>query len=266
MDEPEDCFKALRIGREFALSNAPGHQSAIFVQADGAGHKLHVHIYTNDVRISDHKGLESEAYEHWNFRKLVDKICEKYIGKPDPTAEMASERVTRAVRGARIANEQIKKENSREIRQAIAEDRPVDHAKMKLMKYIWQDDLRERIRIAAMFIEPPQPEQEPEPTPLFLPGARDRGGAGGEGAGGAGGAGGPEGTGAAGGCADRTGPRGGCRPPEAEGAAGGAGDRGAAGRGARGTCGRREPEGRPGVRGASFGLRRPPGIKYVLST
>lgn len=149
-DEPEDCFKALRIGREFALSNAPGHQSAIFVQADGVGHKLHVHIYTNDVRISDHKGLESESYAHWNFRKLVDEICEKYIGKPERTAELAPERVSRAVRGARIANEQIKAENGREIDQAIAEDRPVDHAKMKPMKYIWQDDLRERIRIAAM--------------------------------------------------------------------------------------------------------------------
>lgn len=149
-DEPEDCFKALRIGREFALSNAPGHQSAIFVQADGVGHKLHVHIYTNDVRISDHKGLKSESYAHWNFRKLVDEICEKYMGKPERTAELAPERVSRAVRGARIANEQIKAENGREIDRAIAEDRPVDHAKMKPMKYIWQDDLRERIRIAAM--------------------------------------------------------------------------------------------------------------------
>lgn len=251
-DEPEDCFKALRIGREFALSNAPGHQSAIFVQADGVGHKLHVHIYTNDVRISDHKSLESESYAHWNFRKLVDEICEKYMGKPERTAELAPERVSRAVRGARIANEQIKAENGREIDQAIAEDRPVDHAKMKPMKYIWQDDLRERIRIAAMgawdedsfakrlradgvelvphkakdgtlsyvhpatrtqpvhymyelvdtsgfdgplpltlrsksfkmgsnyqpegiaklFTTPPQPEREPEPLPLFLPGAK----------------------------------------------------------------------------------------------
>lgn len=149
-DEPEDCFKALQIGREFALANAPDCQSAVFVQADGVGHKLHVHIYTNDVRISDHKGLESEAYAHWNFRNLVDEICEKYIGKPDRTAELTPERATRAVRGARIANEQINAVNREEVQQAIAEDRPVDHTVFRPLKYIWQDDLRERIRLAAM--------------------------------------------------------------------------------------------------------------------
>lgn len=148
-DEPEDCFKALQIGREFALANAPGHQSAIFVQADGVGHKLHVHIYTNDVRISDHKGLKPESYAHWHFKNLVDEICEKYLGKPDWTAELAPERVSRAVRGARIANEQAREGNIREIERAREERRPVDRSRMRSAKYIWQDDLRGRIKAAA---------------------------------------------------------------------------------------------------------------------
>lgn len=146
-DDPGDLGKAMDIGCELARANAPDCQSAVFVQTDGKGHKVHIHILTNDVTLKGYKGIDSEAYAHWHLKPLVDKICSRYFTLAQP--EAAPERITRAVRGARIANEQIRVQNSKETDRAIAEGRPVDHAKMRPEKYIWQDDLRARIRRAA---------------------------------------------------------------------------------------------------------------------
>ena len=60
--KPEDCLKALEIAREFAREIAPCSQAAVFVQADGKGGKLHVHVLVNDVRMDDGKGIDSSAY------------------------------------------------------------------------------------------------------------------------------------------------------------------------------------------------------------
>lgn len=146
-DSPEDLGKALDIGCEIAKANAPDCQSSVYVQMDGKGHKVHLHILTNDVTMTDYKGLDSKAYAHWHFKPLVDKICSRYFTLAQP--ELAPERINRSVRGARIANEQIRAENSREIKRAAAEGRVVDQTKIKPEKYIWQDDLRERIKRAA---------------------------------------------------------------------------------------------------------------------
>ena len=45
-DNPRDWLRALDIGRTFAIENSPFSQSAIFVQADSRGHKLHIHIHS----------------------------------------------------------------------------------------------------------------------------------------------------------------------------------------------------------------------------
>ena len=147
--DPEDCFKALEIGCEFARTNAPDCQSAVFVQADskgrdGRGGKLHVHVITNDVRMSDCKGIDPRAYAHFHFSRIVDGICGRYFTPARP--ELAPERVSPSVRGARLANEKIRAENAKEFRQALEEGR---HPELKDEKYIWRDDLCERIRIAA---------------------------------------------------------------------------------------------------------------------
>lgn len=144
-DNPEDLVKALDIGCRIARENAPDSQSAVYVQTDGVGHKVHLHILTNDVTMTDHKGLDSKAYFHFHFRQIVDKICEEYFDLKK--AELLPERVNPAVRGARIKNEQIKAENALEIKRASAAGRSAD---IKPLKYIWQDDLRERIKNAAM--------------------------------------------------------------------------------------------------------------------
>ena len=46
-DNEADQLTALEIGCRIAEMNAPDCQSAVFVQADGKGHKLHLHILTN---------------------------------------------------------------------------------------------------------------------------------------------------------------------------------------------------------------------------
>ena len=108
-DDPEDVETAAKIGREFALANMPDCQSAIFVQGDGKGGMLHVHIITNDTRMTDCKGLNKEAYFHSHFSKIVDKICAKYIKPKERTLE--PERVTKTVQGMRDKNDASRKEN-----------------------------------------------------------------------------------------------------------------------------------------------------------
>lgn len=141
---PESCVTALAIGCEIARRNAPDNQSAVFVQTDGAGGKVHIHILTNDVTMTDYKGLDPKAYAHFCFRPIVDEVCRQYFDLARP--ELAPERINQTVRGARMKNEQIKAENALEVRRAAAAGRPAD---IKPLKYIWQDDLRERIKAAA---------------------------------------------------------------------------------------------------------------------
>ena len=146
-DNPEDLLTALEIGCRIAKENAPDNQSAVFVQTDGVGGKIHIHILTNDVNMSNYKGIDSKAYAHFHFRPLVDRICAEYFTLKQ--TERQPERVNPAVRGARIKNEQIRAANAQEIEQAAAEGRTPDRTKIKPEKYIWQDDLRERIKSAA---------------------------------------------------------------------------------------------------------------------
>lgn len=146
-DKPEDLIKALDIGCEIAKTIAPDCQAAVFVQTDGAGHKVHIHILVNDVTMTDYKGLDSKAYAHWHFRPIVDEICRRYFDLAQP--ELAPERINQTVRGSRMKNEQIRAENARELLRAAAEGRAIDQTKIKPEKYIWQDDLRERIKNAA---------------------------------------------------------------------------------------------------------------------
>lgn len=146
-DDPGDCARALDIGREIARANAPDCQSAVFVQTDGRGHKVHIHILTNDVRMSDCKGVDSKAYSHFHFAPLVDKICARHIKLKQ--AEPEPERINQTVRGRRMANEKIRAANAQEYARAKKEGRPVDRDRLRDEKYIWQDDLRKRVKNAA---------------------------------------------------------------------------------------------------------------------
>lgn len=143
-DDPDDCMKALEIGCQFARENAPDCQSAVFVQTDGVGHKVHAHIITNDVKITDFKGLDHSARHHSEFSRTVDRICAQCIDSK-PVA-LAPERVTPAVRGQRAANERIKARNEEELQVAALLGIEPDLIEEK---YIWIDDLRGRVKRAA---------------------------------------------------------------------------------------------------------------------
>ena len=43
----------MRIRHKIAKANAPDCQSSVYVQMDGKGHKVHLHILTNDVTMTD---------------------------------------------------------------------------------------------------------------------------------------------------------------------------------------------------------------------
>ena len=146
-DKPEDCAKGLAIGCEIARRNAPDNQSAVFLQKDGKGRKIHLHILTNDVNMSDYKGIDSKAYAHFHFQKIVDKVCEQYFDLVQSDAQ--PEKVNPSVRGSRIKNEQIRAANELERQRAAEEGREVDPDKIKAERYIWQDDLRQRVKDAA---------------------------------------------------------------------------------------------------------------------
>lgn len=146
-EKPEDRLKGLAIGCEIARRNAPDNQSAVFLQTDGKGGLIHLHILTNDVNISDGRGIDPKAYAHWHFQQIVDEVCQQYFDLEK--TELAPEKVNQAVRGARVHNEQVRAANAQEQTQAKAEGRAVDVSKIKPEKYIWQDDLRDRIKIAA---------------------------------------------------------------------------------------------------------------------
>lgn len=146
-DNPEDCVKGLAIGYEIAKRNAPDNQSAVFLQKDGKGGKIHLHILTNDVNMSDGKGINPAAYAHFHFQKIVDEVCQQYFDLKEPEAQ--PERLNPSVRGAREKNEQIRVANELERKQAAEEGREVDPANIKAERYIWQDDLRQRVKDAA---------------------------------------------------------------------------------------------------------------------
>lgn len=146
-EKPEDGMKGLAILEEIARRNAPDNQSAIFMQRDGKGRKWHGHIITNDVNMSDFKGIDSKAYAHFHFQKIVDEVCQQYFDLAQPEAQ--PEKVNPSVRGSRMKNEQIRAANEKERQQAAKEGREVDPDKIKAERYIWQDDLRERVKEAA---------------------------------------------------------------------------------------------------------------------
>ena len=124
------------------------HQAMVATQTDGRGGCVHIHIAVNDVSMDTNRGLQSGLYLHAHLSKIVDYISEKYFDLDIP--ELAPEKEPQSVRGLKIKNEKIKKENTEETERAEREGRePV----LQELKYIWIDDLKERIKDAAMNAE-----------------------------------------------------------------------------------------------------------------
>ena len=101
-------------------------QIIVATQTDGKGHCVHNHILVSNVTLNG-TGLASERTFHPHVRRVTDEITAQFIDIPD--VKPAVEKESPEVRGMRISNREA--EGTSDVR------------------YIWQDDLRNRIRISA---------------------------------------------------------------------------------------------------------------------
>lgn len=131
---PTDVMKGHAIMCEIMAEICPEHQVGIFTQVDGVGGLIHVHAVANNVNMITGKGMNSLSYAHFNFRKTVDRICEQYFDlQPAPKLP---DKTSSAVRGARAYNEEISARTEPE-------------TEPPKLKYIWIDDLKERVKAAV---------------------------------------------------------------------------------------------------------------------
>ena len=125
----EDCaFTALEIAQEFVKEAYPDRKACIFVQNDGVGEKLHLHILVSNVDSLEYKGCRPEQTRYDYVEQEFDRIAGRYIDLD--FGQKNKEKLSQTERNMREENEEA-----------------VDNGE-EPKNYIWKDDLRERIRIA----------------------------------------------------------------------------------------------------------------------
>ena len=114
-NDPADWMLAGAICQEFVEQNYPGFQAIIAIQTDGKGGCVHGHIVINNTRMDDFKGCTDEQTKAWFVRQKMDDIISKHMeidhGKEQDVPEKIGEKSMRDKDG----------------------------------KYVWKDDLRDRI-------------------------------------------------------------------------------------------------------------------------
>lgn len=123
-----DCaYTALEIAQEFVEEAYPNRKAAIFVQNDGKGEKLHVHILVSNVDSVEHKGCTDDQTKFEYVKQNFNQAAGRHITLDN--GKKAKDKFTQAERALEEENEEAVENGG-----AAA--------------YIWKDDLRERIRIA----------------------------------------------------------------------------------------------------------------------
>lgn len=117
-ENPASVGKAAVIADEFCRTAYPGHQACYFIQNDGEGGCLHVHILENNVSMETYKGCTREQTHFDYVKKHANAIIEKYTNL-DFGSGQQRDKVTQTERHKQQAGE-----------------------------YVWKDDLRERIKAA----------------------------------------------------------------------------------------------------------------------
>lgn len=137
-DDPESPLRAAQICDEFIQTYYPGRQAVICVQNDGEGHKLHAHMLVSNVSMcrvqlpgekraqKAYAGCKGYQLKFDYVRDNFDAVAEKYITLDQ--GEKAGDKVT---------------QNERRMRQQNKDLAPGEQA-----KYIWKDDLKERVKKA----------------------------------------------------------------------------------------------------------------------
>ena len=128
-DNPEDVFLAHQIGLDLAEKMWPGHQVAVFTQTDGKGHKVHNHLVVCNVNTETYKGCDRNSTLHAHIKEKSDEICGQFFEIKE--AEPVKDKVSQTVRAKREKNAK-----------AVAAGKEPE-------EYIWQDDLKARIKSAV---------------------------------------------------------------------------------------------------------------------
>ena len=128
-DNPEDVFLAHQIGLDLAEKMWPGHQVAVFTQTDGKGHKVHNHLVVCNVHTETYKGCDRNSTLHAHIKEKSDEICGQFFEIKE--AEPVKDKVSQTVRAKREKNAK-----------AVAAGKEPE-------EYIWQDDLKARIKSAV---------------------------------------------------------------------------------------------------------------------
>ena len=123
----DSAYLALEIAQEFVEEAYPNRKAAIFVQNDGKGEKLHVHILVSNVDSIEHKGCTDEQTNFRYVENHFDRVAGRHIALDN--GKKVKDKFTQAERALEEENEEAAENGGAAV-------------------YIWKDDLRERIRIA----------------------------------------------------------------------------------------------------------------------
>lgn len=123
----DSAYIALEIAQEFVEEAYPNRKAAIFIQNDGKGGKLHVHILVSNVDSIEHKGCTDEQTNFRYVENHFDRVAGRHI-KLD-YGKKAEEKYLQNERRLQEENEEAADNGS-------------------AAEYVWKDDLRERVRIA----------------------------------------------------------------------------------------------------------------------
>lgn len=132
-DDPMDIQKANEIGMEFAEEAYPGHQAIVFTQIDGESGLIHNHVIVN---MYTNMGCTDAQTKFQYVKKWTNKIAGQYFELDK--GQHTQDKTTQNERRKRQENEKIREEN-----------KSLPPGKQKPLKYIWKDDLKERIIMAA---------------------------------------------------------------------------------------------------------------------
>ena len=135
-DDRMDIQKANEIGIEFAQRAYPGHQAVVFTQIDGESGLIHNHVLVNNVNMETNYGCSDEQTKFQYVKWWTNKVAGQYFELDK--GQHTHDKVTQNERRKRQENEKIREEN-----------KSLPPEKQKKLKYIWKDDLKERISRAA---------------------------------------------------------------------------------------------------------------------
>ena len=140
--DPNSALIAGEISRQFAKKYYPNRQALICVQNDGEGGKLHCHVIVNNVSMTDFKGCSDDETKFKYVAKGADEIAKKYIDVEMDYNDVFDEK-TNQMNLPKDKFPQYVRKMRQENEQAIQKGEQAPH-------YIWQDDLKQRIRQYVM--------------------------------------------------------------------------------------------------------------------